>query len=173
VLFGGSSEESGSVLPDSACLLADSRESAFQFRMPAAVKRSGQARDQDCQRLHSETLGLEWKHDLTRYTQQARGRLERDRETGFSRTRLWNRLEYQRRRRERRIRLQMTNHLRRCLTGLLHRLRSCSLLARLGGTASPDESVDPGAWLASSGADRTCSGRIADPHGVCDVKERP
>jgi len=28
-------------------------------------------------------------------------------------------------------------------------------------------------WFASSGADRTCSSRIADPHGVCDVKERP
>jgi hypothetical protein len=144
-LFEGSSEESGSVLPTSARLLADSLESAFQFRMPAAIKRSGQAGDQDCQRPHSETLGLEWKHDWTRYTQQARGRLERNRETGFSRTRLWNRLEYQRRRRERRIRLQMTNHLRRCMTGLLDMLESCSLLARISRAASPDESVDPGA----------------------------
>lgn len=61
----------------------------------------------------------------------SRGRLERNRETRLFRVHLWNRLEYQRRRRVRRIRLQMTNHLRRCRS------------------------------------------RIADPHGVCDVKERP
>jgi len=138
VLFGGSSEESGSVLPASANPLADSLESTFQFRArsPAAVKRSGQARDRDRQRPHSETLGLEWKHDLTRYTQQTRGRLDRNRETGFSRTRLWNRLEYQRRRRGRRIRLQMTNHLRRCLTD------SDQARFWLTSAGSPDKSVD-------------------------------
>ena len=141
----------------------------FRARSPAAVKRSGHARDRLCQRPHSETLGLECVHDRTRCTQHTRGRLERIRETGVFRPDLWNRLEYQRRRRGRRFRLQMTNHLHRCLTDS-ERTRSWLTSAAQRLRTNP---LTLAPLLASSGADRNCRGRIADPHGVCDVKERP